>query len=103
MEGVLESAKLIQDAAQGPYVRLIGIRLVLAYLRRHVVRRALHCERVVARALQHLGYTKVPEFDSIILGQEYILRFQIPVENLAAVDILQRQAKLYKPIHDLRL
>ena len=89
VESVLESAQLIQDAAQGPDVRLIGIRLVLAYFRRHVVRRALHCERVVAGALQHLGDTEVPKFDSIILGQEYILRFEIPVKNLATMNILQ--------------
>ena len=103
MEGVLESAELIQDAAQGPDVRLVCVWLVLAYLRGHVVRRALHREGVIGGALQHLRDTKVSKFDGIILGQEYILRFEISVKNLATMNILQRQAKLHKPIHDLRL
>lgn len=40
VEGVLQGEQLVEKASERPYVRLIVVRVVLKYLRRHVIRRS---------------------------------------------------------------
>lgn len=51
VKGVFKGAKLIQDAAKSPDIRLVGVRFILAHLRGHVVRCSLHCHCMVLGAL----------------------------------------------------
>ena len=46
LEGLFERGELVQDAAQGPDVRLLGVRLSLADLGRYVARSTHHLQRV---------------------------------------------------------
>lgn len=89
VEGVLQIAELVENAAKSPNVRLVRIRLVLADLGRHVVGRALNCHRMVLRALQYFRYAKVSELHRVVFRQENVRGLQVAVKNLPTVNVLQ--------------
>ncbi len=65
-EGVLQGAKLVEDAAQTPDVGLEGIGLVLAGFRRHVVGSSHDGFRIFESALQNFADSEVPDFDNAV-------------------------------------
>jgi hypothetical protein len=56
---------------------------------------------MILSAFQYFWNTKISNFDSIKFGQENILRFHIPMKNFSGVNIIQSQAQLDKPVHNL--
>lgn len=67
IEGVAKGAKLVDEAAEGPHVRLVVVLLPLAQLWRQVVRSS-DCTLSIRRAgVQHFGETEVPELDLLLL------------------------------------
>ena len=97
---MLQGAKLIQNAAQRPYVWRIGVRLRLTNLGRHIVRRSLYWEGKVNHTRQDRRYSKIAQLNRIILGQEDILWLKITMQYFSTVNILQGKTNLHKPLHD---
>ena len=67
-------------------------------------------ENVISKQLKEFGEywlpgnSKISQFYcqfSIHLRQEDVLRFDVSVEDLPVVDMLDRQANLYKPVQNL--
>ena len=85
---MLKSAKLIKNAPECPYVRLIGIRSVLANFRTHVIRCSLDSNGLVVRVLEYFRNSKVTELDCVVPGEKNIRRFNVSVKNFFAMDIL---------------
>ena len=50
-----------------------------------------------------LGDAKVAQLDLLVLGQKDILRLDVPVQDLAIVDVLETQTNLHQPVYDLLL
>ena len=100
VKGVFKGAELIQDATQSPDIRLVGVRFILAHFWRHVVWCTLHRHCMVLRALKHLRNTEIAQLNRIALGQENVLRFNIPMQNLTTVDVIKGKAQLHEPVHD---
>ena len=72
-EGVLEGAHLVKNAAEGPNVGCVVVGLGLTDFRRHIVRGALHSERIIISILKNFRNTEVTKFYRIIARHEYIL------------------------------
>lgn len=70
-----QSDHLVQDAAEGPNVGLLVIRLFLANFRRQVVRRPNGSLRAIVGVLKHARNSKVANLYLAILGHEYVLSF----------------------------
>mmetsp|Transcript_18866 Transcript_18866/g.35991 ORF Transcript_18866/g.35991 Transcript_18866/m.35991 type:complete len:332 (-) Transcript_18866:15-1010(-) len=102
-EGVLEGAQLVHDAAQGPDIGLVRVRLVGAHLWGHVVRRAHEGIGKVFSAFHNLRNSKVPKLDHPSARQENVLGFEVPMKHLLAVDVVQAHCNLDEPLYDLRL
>ena len=85
---MFQGAQFIQDAPEGPHVRLEGVRLVLADLGRHVVGGPHHRLGDGACVLQDPGDAEVAQLYSVVPRQEHILTFQVAMEDSAAVDVL---------------
>lgn len=103
VEGVAERAHLVEDAAEGPDVRLLVVGLLLADLRGQVVGRADGGLGAVVGVLEHSGDAEVADFDLSVLVHEDVLRLEVSVEDLAVVDVLYGQRHLHEPVHDLVL
>ena len=90
-EGVAEGAEFVEQAAQGPDIALFVVRLLLAEFGREVERGADHGLRKLV-ASEHLGDPQVANFDFLVLVHEDVQSFDIPVQNLVLVDVLEAQA-----------
>jgi hypothetical protein len=53
--------------------------------------------------LEALGDAKVADFDCALFAQEDILRFQVAMQNVEAVDIMDGVDHLIQKAHDRRL
>ena len=73
LEGVLQRAQLVQHAAEAPNVAFVIVRLVLAYFRGEVVRRAHRGLGELRGAAEHLGHAKVSELAPAICRHEHVL------------------------------
>jgi hypothetical protein len=51
--------------------------------------------------LKNNGDAEVTNLDLVSLSHEYVLRFQVPMQNLPIVDVLYSKSHLYEPIKDL--
>mmetsp|Transcript_23955 Transcript_23955/g.41253 ORF Transcript_23955/g.41253 Transcript_23955/m.41253 type:complete len:363 (+) Transcript_23955:474-1562(+) len=95
---------LIQKTPERPHVALVVVRLVLAQLRGEVVGRA-------ALRLSNGGGAPEDRRDAeiahlhhlLVLAQEQVLRLQVAVQDLLAVDVLQGHAHLHEVVQDLLL
>ena len=52
-----------------------------------------------ARGIQHAGDAKVADFDCALFAQEDILRFQVAMQNVEAVDIMDGVDHLIQKAH----
>ena len=80
VEGRLERAELVHDAAKRPHVTLARVALATANFWAHVERCSnIGAGKVVCR--EKLGETKVAQLHCGAIGQEDILRLQISVQD----------------------
>jgi len=93
-EGVLEGAHFVEDAAEGPDVAFVVVGLLLTELRRQVVRRPHHRMRKVRSLVQHLSHPQVSNLYLVIFGEEHVDGFDVSVEDLVGVEVLQAEAHL---------
>ena len=103
IKGVLQGEHFIQNATHTPDVTLLVVRFLLANLRRQVVRGANGSLSAVVSVLEQSGNSKVPNLHISLLCQEYILSFQVSVENLFVVNMLDAHANLDEPVKHLVL
>ena len=96
-EGHPEGADVVEDAAQGPHVRLVVVGVPPQHLHRHVQRGAAVGGGQVTRPLQVLRKTEISDFDVPIFGQENICRLQISMDDFVPLKIFQRRAQLLEP------
>lgn len=101
-ESVLQGAEFVKYNAEGPDVAFGGVRLALAGLWAHVIRRANNRHRRRIRILEHARYSEIAELDGEVAGEEYILRFQISMDDPPRMDVFEGQADLNEPIKYLR-
>lgn len=76
-KGVLESAQLVEDAAERPNVAFVIIWLLLTQLRAKIIRRPNDRMCHILRLIQQLGYSQITDLYFVILAQEHIYRFYI--------------------------
>lgn len=88
LEWQLQSAHFIQHDSKGPDIGLNRVILILAYLRRHVIRRTNNSLVLLQSLRQALGNAKVPQLDKPFLGHKNILAFQISMDDLPVMDVL---------------
>ena len=88
----------VQNAPQAPNVRLLVVWFFLANFRGKVIRSSDGSRCAVIGVLEHSSNTEVSDFDLVRLSHEDVLSFQVSVEDLAVVDVLNCQAHLHKPI-----
>jgi len=103
LEGRLEGAHFVENNSERPDVAFEVVGPVLDDLRAEVVGRAHHRFQIFCCVLQHASNPKVSKFYDVILGKEDILALQVPMEDLAIVDVLDCQANLGEPTEDLLL
>ena len=96
-----ESAHLVQDAAKRPNIRLLVVWLLLADLWRQVVRRTNGCLSAIIGVLEDPSDTEVSNLDLSTLRHEDVLCFQVSMEDLAVMYVLDGKGHLYKPVKDL--
>mmetsp|Transcript_77110 Transcript_77110/g.204722 ORF Transcript_77110/g.204722 Transcript_77110/m.204722 type:complete len:544 (+) Transcript_77110:443-2074(+) len=99
---------LIENAAKRPNITLVAVRLVVDELGRHVERRANLRFRKVCCGVEHLGDPEVAQLQSKdvfspVTGEEYVLRLQVPVQDLLCVQSVQRQGDLHEPFQEVLL
>ena len=101
-EGGLVMKQLVQKDAERPYVGFLGLRLAKQDLRRHVLvgsaKGLAHFIRIV-----HGAPPEVAELDVEVFVQEDVLRFQVAMHDVPAMDVLQGQRRLIKELHLLQL
>ena len=96
-EGKLESAHLVQDAAEAPHVRLVVVRLPPADLGREVVRGPDGRSGQVQRVAQRFGNPEISDFDEVLRRYKYVLRLQVSVQNILLVNVLKPEHHLNEP------
>mmetsp|Transcript_28584 Transcript_28584/g.62192 ORF Transcript_28584/g.62192 Transcript_28584/m.62192 type:complete len:341 (+) Transcript_28584:566-1588(+) len=93
----LSSAKLVEDAAQRPHISGLAIPRRGKHLRCHVAISACMCQSGIAQASRRVpAKTKVPEAYVTFLGEEDILRLQVSVDHIFAMQILDGLKQLSK-------
>jgi hypothetical protein len=101
IEGVIESCNFIKDTPQTPDIRLLVIGFLLADLRRQVIWRPNSCIGAVVRMLEYSSNSEISDFNIALLRQEYILSFEISMQNLLVMHIVHRKSHLDKPCDNL--
>ena len=91
----------IKDAAERPDIWLLIVWLLLANLRRQVVRGADCSLSAIVRVLQDSSDTKVTYFDLAALRHKYILCLEVTMQDFPVVDVLDGKRHLDEPIEDL--
>lgn len=94
---------LVEDAAKGPDVRLLIVRLLLADFRRQVVRCSNGGLGTVVRVLENSCDTEISDLDLAILRHKNVLGLQVAMQNLPVVNMLDGQRHLYEPVKNLVL
>ena len=77
VECVAKSYHLVEDTAQGPDIRLLVVRLLLANLRRQVIWCSNSCLGTVIGVLEDTGNTEISDFNGAILIHKDVLGLQV--------------------------
>lgn len=95
-------AQLVQQAAQGPNVALLVVGFLLAQFRGEIEGSADHSLGKLVTG-EHLGHPQISDFDLFVLVHEDVESFNIAMEYLVFVDVLQAHADLYENSPNLLL
>ena len=88
LEWILETAQLVEYAAKRPDVTLTVVWLVLAHLRRQVIRRSNLRRGELVTGLETLGQAEVADFDFVVFRQENVHTLQVSMQNILAMEVL---------------
>ena len=87
-EGRSERAELVEHDTKGPYVTLEGVRPTFDDLWREVVWRAYHGTGHFDGVSEHSCDAEITQFDDVLSRQEYVLAFDITMQDLPVVHVL---------------
>jgi len=96
-----QSRHLVKQHSKGPYVRFEVIPLRLDDLWRQVVRRPHNGFGLGLRFRKHSWNPKITQLYDSTLGHEQVLGFQVAMQDLLVMAVLQRKADLGKPVQHL--
>lgn len=99
----MEGAHFVKQNTERPNIGFEIVWLSFNDFRRKIVRSAHHCFRLGLSAVENSGNTEVAHFHLALLSHKDILGFDVSVQDLPVVDMLDRQADLCKPIKNLVL
>mmetsp|Transcript_60901 Transcript_60901/g.175467 ORF Transcript_60901/g.175467 Transcript_60901/m.175467 type:complete len:377 (+) Transcript_60901:492-1622(+) len=103
IERDLQRTHVVQNASHGPDIGRPCVRLLGDNLWAQVIRSAYKGLREGSGARHYLGDAEVPHPQVAALVEEYVCGLQVPVEDVLAVEVLQRQCCLREPFHHLLL
>jgi len=98
---VFQCDHFLQNATQTPNVRFLIVWLFLADFGGEVIWRANGCLRTVLGVLEHACNAEVTYLDFVPYVEEDVLSLEVPVEDLAVVDVLDGKRDLHEPVQDL--
>ena len=100
---MLQRTQFIQNTPKRPHITLERIRLILTDFRTHIIRSSYTGHGRLVGGLEQLGDPEISEFDCVIFGEENVLRLDVSVQDLSAVDIVEGDRDLYEPVPNLVL
>lgn len=86
---MLVSAHLIEETSQRPYVAFLIVGLFFAELWGQVEGSSDHCLSKISILMQQFGHAQVADLDHFVTGEEYVQRFDVPVQDALAMDVLK--------------
>mmetsp|Transcript_51908 Transcript_51908/g.159950 ORF Transcript_51908/g.159950 Transcript_51908/m.159950 type:complete len:505 (+) Transcript_51908:332-1846(+) len=101
-ERALQRDELVDEDAERPHVGPGVVRPLLEHLRREALRGADARRGEVGGVLHAAGEAEVGELDRVTL-EEDVLGFEVTVENVLRVAVVERQGHLHNPAPDRRL
>ena len=96
-----EGAHFVKKHTNAPYVRLVVVCVALHDLWAEVVRRSNYCGCHLSGRLEYACDSKITKFDNAVLHQENVLSFDVAVQDLSVVAVLESEANLGEPAQDL--
>ena len=99
----LQSAHFVKEDTKRPNIRFKTIGLRLNDLGGKVIRCAYDCLGFGLGLTEHTSDTKISKLDHIVFCQEYVLRFQVSVQYLSIMNVLECEADLGEPIQHVIL
>ena len=103
LKGMPKGTQLVEHAAQGPDVALVVVGLFFAEFGGEVVGRAYDGVRHILCLIQQLGDAQITNLDLVLLPQKHVRRFDIPVQYLVLVEVLEAEAHLNEELPYLLL
>ena len=99
----VECTHFVEQDSEGPNIGLVIIFLGLDQFWRKVVRSTNHTFSLRFSVVENLSNTEVTHFHLAIFRHKHVLRFDVSVQYLPVVNMLDGQTYLCKPIEDLIL
>ena len=93
----------VEDAAQAPNITLLVVWLFLADLWRQIIWCSDRSLCAVVCVLKYSRDTEISYLYLVCLGHEYVLGFQVAMEDFPIVDVFDCEAHLHEPVKDLIL
>ena len=103
VEGRAQRTHLIEKHAYAPDVSLVVISVALHDFWAQVVRSADDGSCHFSGGLKHSGDAEVAQFYESTIHKENVSGFDVTVEDLSVVAVLQCEANLSEPVQDLVL
>lgn len=87
--------QLVQEDSQTPNIHSKSLLLLLEELRREVFSRSAHSRSRVLR-VHFAGKSEISEFRVVLLVEQHVFQFDISVQNVERMEILDGLAELEK-------
>jgi hypothetical protein len=98
---VAQSDHFVENAAEGPDVRLLIVWLLLTDLRRQIVRSTDSSLCAIVSVLEYSSNTEVTNLDLAVLRHEDVLSFQVSVQDLPVMNVFDCKRHLHEPVQNL--
>ena len=97
---VLKSAKFVKNTSQRPDITLGVVRTIFALFGGEVVGGAdFGVEEGVSR-FEHFGHAKVPDSNVVVLGKIDVERFDVPMQDVLGVQVVDAETNLHEELPD---
>jgi hypothetical protein len=81
LEGMLEGRQIIEDAAKGPYIDWIGVKLVLYDFRGKIDRSPYSLRDELSGIMDDLVHAQVTDLELPLLSDENVFKFEISMDD----------------------
>ena len=93
-EGHVAEQHLVQEDAEGPPVQREGVALAFDHFGRHVLLGSTNRRGELA-LLEVASHAEVDQADVAVLTQHHVFQFQVPVHDVALVEVSERSYNLH--------